>query len=96
MRTLQSLLSAVQLQGESAVMAPPFFPSAGRDTTQFWGKRQGPAVFLWESLDEAGRKECEETIRAARALNRDMSVSRMSWHKGVIIGRNSVFGVFRL
>jgi hypothetical protein len=32
----------------------------------------------------------------ARALNRDMNVSRTSWHKGVILGRNSVFGVFRL
>ena len=41
----------------------PFFPSAGRGTTQFWGKKQGPAVFLWESLDEEGRKECEETMR---------------------------------
>ena len=28
LRALQSLLSAVQLQGESAVTAPPFFPSA--------------------------------------------------------------------
>ncbi len=26
----------------------------------------------------------------ARALNRDISVSRTSWHKGVILGRNSV------
>ena len=57
LRALQSLLSAVQLQGESAVTAPPFFPSAGRGTTQFWGEKQGPAVFLWESLDEEGRKE---------------------------------------
>ena len=32
----------------------------------------------------------------ARALNRDMSVSRTSWHKKVILGRNSVFRVFRL
>ena len=32
----------------------------------------------------------------ARALNRDISVSLTSWHKGVILGRNSVFGVFRL
>ena len=30
LQALQSLLSAVQLQGESAVTAPPFFPSAGR------------------------------------------------------------------
>jgi hypothetical protein len=35
LRALQSLLSAVQLQGESAVTAPPFFPSAGRGTTRF-------------------------------------------------------------
>jgi len=34
LRALQSLLSAVQLQGESAVTAPPFFPSAGRGTTK--------------------------------------------------------------
>jgi hypothetical protein len=32
----------------------------------------------------------------ARALNRDMSVSRTSWYNGVILGRNSVFGVFHL
>ncbi len=31
-----------------------------------------------------------------RALNRDMSVSRTSGHKEVILGRNSVFRVFRL
>ncbi len=35
LRALQSLLSAVQLQGESAVTTPPFFPSAGRGTTRF-------------------------------------------------------------
>jgi len=35
---LQSLLSATQLQGESAVAAPPFFPNAGRGTVRFWGK----------------------------------------------------------
>ncbi len=67
LRALQSLLSAVQLQGESAVTAPPFFPSAGRGTTKFWGKMQGPTVFLWESLDEGGREvsqeECERAIR---------------------------------
>ena len=47
LRALQSLLSAVQLQGESAVMAPPFFLSAGRGTTRFWGEGQGATVFLW-------------------------------------------------
>jgi hypothetical protein len=46
LRALQSLLSAVQLQGESAVTAPPFFPSAGRGTTRFWVKKQGPTVFV--------------------------------------------------
>jgi hypothetical protein len=57
LRALQSLLSAVQLQGESSVTAPPFFLSAGRGTTRFWGKEQGPTVFLWESLSEEGREE---------------------------------------
>jgi hypothetical protein len=32
----------------------------------------------------------------ARALKRDMNVSQTSWHKEVILGRNSVFRVFRL
>ena len=66
LRVLQSLLSAVQLQGESAVTAPPFFLSAGRGTTRFWGKEQGPTVFLWESLGEEGREECEKAIRKHR------------------------------
>jgi hypothetical protein len=46
LRALQSLLSAVQLQGESAVTVTPFFPISGRGTTRFWGKEQGPTVFL--------------------------------------------------
>ena len=52
LRALQSLLSATQLQGESAVVAPPFFPNAGRGTVRFWGNEQGPTVFLWDGLDE--------------------------------------------
>jgi hypothetical protein len=66
LRALQSLFSAVQLQGESAVTAPPFFPSAGRGATRFWGKKQGPTIFLWESLGEEGREECERVIRTHR------------------------------
>ena len=44
------------------------------------------------------RRRSAQSARAAgaRTLNRDMSVSRTSWHKGVILGRNSVFGVFHL
>jgi hypothetical protein len=63
LRALQSMLSAVQLQGESAVTAAPFFSSAGRGTTRFWGNEQGPTVFLWEGLGEEGRGECERVIR---------------------------------
>ena len=40
--------------------------------------------------------QAQACTEAARALNRDISVSRTSWHKGVIVGRNGVFGVFRL
>jgi hypothetical protein len=46
LRALQSLLSAVQIHGESEVSSSPFFPSAGRGTTKFWGEEQGPTVFL--------------------------------------------------
>ena len=40
LRALQSPHSATQLQGESAVAAPPFFPNAGRGTVLFWGTRR--------------------------------------------------------
>ena len=46
---------------------------------------------------EAGAHSTTPTYTvSARALNRDMSVSRTSWHKEMILGRNSVFRVFRL
>ena len=41
-------------------------------------------------------KEVRTIRQFARSLNRDISVSRTSWHKGVILGRNGVFGVFHL
>jgi hypothetical protein len=56
LRALQSLLSATQLQGESEVAAPLFFPNAGRGTVRFWGNDQGPTVFVWDGLDEEGRR----------------------------------------
>ena len=43
-----------------------FFPSAGRGTPRFWGKKQGQTVFLWESLDEEGKEECGRMIRTHR------------------------------
>jgi hypothetical protein len=46
LRALQPLLAAEQLQGESVVTAPPFFPNAGRGTVQFWREARGPTVFL--------------------------------------------------
>ena len=66
LRALQGLQAADQLQGESAVSAPPFFRSAGRGQTSFWGKPSGPTVFLWESLDEEGKRACEEAVRSRK------------------------------
>ena len=63
LRILQFLLSATQLQGESAVAAPPFFPNAGRGTVRFWGNEQGPTVFLWDCLDEEGRGNANVQFR---------------------------------
>ena len=64
LRAIQALLSATQLQGESA--APPFFPNAGRGIDRFWGNKQGPTVFLWDGLDEKGREECEHTTQTRK------------------------------
>ena len=64
LRAIQALLSATQLQGESA--APPFFPNAGRGIDRFWGNKQGPTVFLWDGLDEEGREECERAIQTRK------------------------------
>ena len=44
----------------------PFFPSAGRGTTRFWGNKQGRTVFLWEGLGEEGREECKRVIHTDR------------------------------
>ena len=68
LRALQSLQSAQQLQGESAVLVTvsPFFQSAGREKAQFWGSEQGPTVFLWDCLDEVGRKEREHVIQTRK------------------------------
>jgi hypothetical protein len=60
---LQALLSVTHVQGESVVVAPPFFPTAGRGIVWFWGNEQGPTVFLWDDLDEKGQEECERTIQ---------------------------------
>ena len=65
-RLLQSLLSAVKVQGESTVTVSPLIPSAGRGTTRFWGKEKGQTVFLLESLGEEVREECEKVIHTHR------------------------------
>ena len=66
-RALQSIHGAVCVQGESAVTAPPFFKHAGRGGTNFWGDsrswQEEPTVFLWDSLDEQGRKQCIEVMQ---------------------------------
>jgi hypothetical protein len=87
LRGLQSLLSATQLQGESAVAAPPFFPNAGRGTVRFWGNEQGPTDYLWDGLDEEGREECERTIQTRK----DWVV----WSRARSVLTNSVRNAFR-
>ena len=66
LRALQGVHGATRLQGESAVAAPPFFANAGRGKKVFWGNNDGPTVFLWESLDEDGRQECERVMSERR------------------------------
>ena len=59
--------------------------------------RQQVTVNLFEGLkarDVPSVGICK--ILTARALNRDMGVSRTSWHGEVILGRNSESRVFLL
>jgi hypothetical protein len=80
LRALQSLFSAVQLQGESAVTAPPFFPSAGRGAIRFWGKEQGPTIFLWESLGEDGRMRKGDSHAQRLGSVESGATNERGWH----------------
>ena len=66
LHALQSLLSAAQLQGESAVTAPPLFPSCGERDSSVLGEARGPTGFLWDGLDEAGRELCADVIQTRK------------------------------
>ena len=58
LRALQSLHSVVQLQGESAVTAPPFFPSTGRQRNSGAKSRgqQFSCGRVWTKEDEKNVK----------------------------------------
>ena len=51
------------LEPPSCTLLSAWSPRTSPASTKFWGKEQGPTVFLWESLDEGGREECERAIR---------------------------------
>jgi hypothetical protein len=74
LRALQSLLSATQLQGESAVVAPPFFPNAGRGTVRFWGNEQG--------LSFCGMAWMKEGRRNANAQSRHEKIGLCGAERG--------------
>ena len=37
--------------------APPFFQSAGREDSKFWGDDDRPTVVVWESLSESEQEQ---------------------------------------
>jgi len=43
---LQQMNSATRIEGEAAMLAPPFFQSAGRGVLLFWGEKEGPTVVI--------------------------------------------------
>jgi hypothetical protein len=45
-----------EVGGNVSSTLPPFFQSAGRGTTKFWGNEQGPTFFLWDGLGERDEK----------------------------------------
>jgi hypothetical protein len=50
LRTLQAIIKANVVVGESTITAAPFFEGVGRPSKPFWGPQQGQRVILWESL----------------------------------------------
>jgi hypothetical protein len=72
LRVLQSMLSSVKIQGESAVTAAPFFSRAGRGTTMFWGNEQGPTVFLWECVCLLLQDLVQSCLRGGGGIWEDM------------------------
>jgi hypothetical protein len=71
LRALQSLMSAAQLQGESSVTDPPFFPNADRGTVPFWWKEQGrwrAAELVFRCAKPGDRRSGRPTAGHAVAL----------------------------
>ena len=46
LRALQKINKAKRLEREAALLAPPFFQSAGRGDLKFWGEDDGPTVVV--------------------------------------------------
>ena len=55
-RSLQAVFEATLLQGGTMVTAAPFFDTARREKTCFWGEDEGSEV-LWDTLDEEEKRE---------------------------------------
>lgn len=53
LRAAQSLFKATSFQGGSMVSAPPFFDSAARGSSIFWGDQSGPMVLCYADLNES-------------------------------------------
>jgi len=58
LRSLQSIIKANVVVGESTITAAPFFEGAGRPSEPFWGPQQGRKVILWESLSPEDQEKC--------------------------------------
>ena len=61
LRSLQAVFEATTLQGGTMVTAAPFFDTARRGKTCFWGEDDGPEVVLWDTLDEEEKREWRGT-----------------------------------
>jgi len=62
LKSIQAATGAEVLIGGTAVASPPFFRSMGRGNCAFWGELEGPAIVLWDHMDDQERDQCRQTF----------------------------------
>ena len=62
LKALQAATGAEVLIGGTAVASPPFFRSMGRGNCAFWGELEGPAIVLWDHMDDQERDQWRQTF----------------------------------
>ena len=62
LKAIQAATGAEVLIGGTAVVTPPFFRAMGRGNRAIWGELEGPAIVLWDQMDDLERKQWQQAF----------------------------------